>query len=328
MPTNLPPEYFEVEKRYKAASTPKERITLLEELISTIPKHKGTDKLRADLRRRLSKMREASESKKGVSKRDSVYHIDREGAGQVAIVGAANVGKSALVAALTNATPEVAEYPLATRIPLPGMMTVGNIQVQLIDTPSLRSDYVEPLVMELIRRADLILLLVDLQAYPIEQLEESTALLVEHRIIPAHLAEHYEDKQQLTFAPLLVLVNKNDDGQTDGDYEALRDLLGDGWPLIPISVLTGRHIDEMKWAVFDALNIMRIYSKPPGKEPDYTAPYVMPKGSTMEEFAGKIHRDFFKSLKSARVWGSAVHDGQQVGRDHVLQDEDVVELRA
>jgi ribosome-interacting GTPase 1 len=327
MPTNLPPEYFEVEKRYKAAKTNEERIVLLEELISTIPKHKGTDKLRADLRRRLSKLRSSTQTQKGAGRRESVYHIDREGAGQVAIVGAANVGKSALVAALTNARPEVADYPFATRIPTPGMMLIDNVQVQLIDTPSLRSDYVEPQVMELIRRADLILLLVDLQAYPIEQLEESIALLEQYRIIPAHHEARYPDPSRLTFVPLLVMANKNDDEQTDGDYEALCELLEGEWPIMPLSVLTGRHVDEMKWTVFRELNIMRVYSKPPGKEPDYTSPFVMQRGSTVEEFAGEIHQDFYRNMKSARVWGSAVHDGQMVGRDHVLDDGDVVELR-
>jgi small GTP-binding protein len=327
MPTNLPPEYFEVERRYKAAKTTEERIPLLEELLSTIPKHKGTDKLRADLRRRLSKMRASTQVRKGASRRDSVYHIDPEGAGQVALVGAANVGKSALLAALTNATPEVTEYPFSTRAPLPGMMTIENVQVQLIDTPSFGGDYVEPQLMEMIRRADLILLMVDLQAYPIEQLEESIALLEEYRIIPAHHQARYPEAQRLTFIPLLVLVNKNDDERTDGDYEALCELLCWEWPMIPISVLAGRRIDEMKWAVFNQLDIVRVYSKPPGKEPDFTSPFVLKKGGTVEEFAGKIHQDFLKSLKSARVWGSAVHDGQMVGRDHVLDDGDVVELR-
>jgi ribosome-interacting GTPase 1 len=328
MPTNLPPEYFEVERRYKAAKTTEEKIALLEELLSTIPKHKGTDKLRADFRRRLSKMRASTQTQKGAGRRDSVYHIDREGAGQVAVVGAANVGKSTLLAALTNAMPEVAPYPFATRMPIPGMMPIENIQVQLIDTPSLRSDYVEPQVMELIRRTDLILLMVDLQADPIGQLEESIALLEEYRIIPAHHESRTPDPQRLTFLPLLVLANKNDDERTDGDYEALCELLCEEWPLIPFSALTGRHVDAMKWAVFEQLDIVRVYSKPPGKEPDFSSPFVLKKGGTVEEFAGEIHQDFLKNLKWARVWGSATHDGQMVGRDHVLDDGDIVELRA
>ena len=111
MPTNLPPEYYEAEKRYRAAQSPPEKAACLEVLISTIPKHKGTDKLRADLRRRLSKLKSAAQSKKGAGKHESVFHIDKEGAGMVVVIGPPNVGKSALVDVLTNASPQVADFP-------------------------------------------------------------------------------------------------------------------------------------------------------------------------------------------------------------------------
>jgi len=327
MPTNLPPEYFEVRERYRAAKSPAERIVLLEELISTVPKHKGTDRLRGDLRRRLSKLKTAAQTRKGVSRQVSAFYIEREGAGQVVVAGPPNVGKSALVAALTNATPEVADYPFTTWTPTPGMMPVDNIQIQLIDTPPLNRDYVEPELLNLIRRSDLILLVVDLQAYPIQQLEDTIAFLQEHRIAPCRLKDRYPEQRRLTFKPLLVLVNKNDDQGTDGDFEVLCELLGDDWPLLPVSATTGRHLERLKQAVFERLEIIRVYTKPPGKEPDLGTPFVLGKGSTVEEFAGKVHRDFFDKLKSARVWGSATYDGQMVGRDHVLHDGDVVELR-
>jgi ribosome-interacting GTPase 1 len=108
----------------------------------------------------------------------------------------------------------------------------------------------------------------------------------------------------------------------------LCELLEDQWTLIPLSVTTGRHIELFKQSVFDALDIIRIYSKPPGQAPDLSAPFVMPKGSTVQELAGKVHKDFAEHLRSARIWGSAEHDGQMVGRDHVLRDGDIVELRA
>ena len=327
MPTNLPPEYFEAERRYRAAKSTKEEIACLEELIGTVPKHKGTDKLRANLRRRLSKLRAESETKKGASRQASAFRIDKEGAGQVAVIGPANVGKSSLVAALTNATPEVADYPYTTWTPTPGMMQVGYVQIQLIDTPPLDRDFVEPELLALIRRSDLLLLLVDLQAYPLEQLEDTTAMLREHRIVAAHRQERHPDPSRLTFVPLLVVVNKNDDESTDEDFQALCELMGAEWPLFSISVTSGRNLEELKQAVFERLGIMRVYSKPPGKEPDYSAPFVLKEGSTVVEFAGKVHQDFFENLKAARVWGRGVHDGQMVARDHVLHDGDVVELR-
>jgi ribosome-interacting GTPase 1 len=327
MPTNLPPEALEAEQRYRAAQSVAEKIACLEEFIGAIPKHKGTDKLRADLRRRLSKLKSAAQSQKKVSRQESPFYIDKEGAGQVVVVGPANVGKSALVAALTNATPEVADYPYTTWTPTPGMMPMENIQIQLIDTPPLNRDYVEPELIELIRRSDLILLVVDLQGYPIQQLEDTIALLQEYRIMPHHLKDRHTEQRLLTFLPLLVLVNKNDDQSTDEDFEVLCELFEEAWPLLPVSATTGRNLERLKQVVFERLEIIRVYSKPPGKEPDLNAPFVLKKGSTVEEFAGKVHQDFLEQLKSARVWGSGVYDGQMVGRDHVLHDGDVVELR-
>lgn len=327
MPTNLPPEYFEVEKRYRAAQTPQEKVAFLEELISTIPKHKGTDKLRADLRKRLSKLKASAETRKGVSKQESVFHIEREGAGQVAIVGLANVGKSALLTALTNATPEVADYPYTTWVPTPGMMPVNDIQIQLIDTPPLSDEFVEPQLIDLIRRSDLLLLVVDLQMYPIEQLEDAVAILEEHRIIPANRKAFYADARRMTFVPSLIIVNKADDEQYDEDFQVLGELLANEWPLLAASATTGRHLEELKQRVYQQLDIMRIYSKPPGEEPDLDVPYVLKKGSSVAEFASKVHRDFYENLKTARIWGHGVYDGQLVGRDHILHDGDVVELR-
>jgi len=327
MPTNLPPEALEAEQRYRAAKSVADKIARLEEFISTIPKHKGTDKLRADLRRRLSKLKSSPQSRKGVSKRDSPFQIDKEGAGQAVVIGPPNVGKSALVVALTNATPQVADYPFTTWTPTPGMMPVENVQIQLIDTPPLNRDFVEPELMDLIRRSDLVLLVVDLQADPFQQLEDSLALLEEQRIVPYCKKDRYPKGQRLTFVPLLVLANKCDDEEACEDFEIFRQLLEDDWPLLHVSATTGRNLEDFKWAVFERLEIMRIYAKPPGAEPDLSAPFVLPKGSTVEEFARKVHQDFFENLKAARVWGSATYDGQMVQRDHILHDGDVVELR-
>ena len=332
MPTNLPPEAIEAERRYRAAQSVAEKITTLEEFLSTIPKHKGTDKLRANLRKRLSKLKASSQVRKGVSTRDSAFGINKEGAGQVVLVGPTNVGKSALVAALTNATPQVAASPYTTWTPTPGMMPIEDIQVQLIDTPPLDREYVKPELMNLIRRSDLILLVVDLQTDPVQQLEDTIALLEEHRIVPRRLQDRYADERRLTFIPLSVLANKNDDETLDENFEIfcelLKESIEDDCPLLPVSATTGRNLERLKRVVFEQLEIIRVYSKAPGKTPDHDAPFVLKKGSTVAEFAGKVHQDFYEKLKSARVWGSAtLYDGQMVRRDHVLQDGDVVELR-
>jgi ribosome-interacting GTPase 1 len=207
------------------------------------------------------------------------------------------------------------------------MMPMENVQVQLIDTPALNRDFVEPELLDLIRRSDLMLLVVDLQTDPVQQLEDTIALLQEHRIAPRHLKERYPEPRRVTFVPLLVLANKDDDEDIDENFEIFCELLEDDWPLLPVSAATGRNLEQLKRVVFERLGVIRIYSKAPGKQPDLSAPFVLEKGSTVEEFARKVHKDFFENLKTARVWGSAVFEGQMVRRDYILQDEDVVELQ-
>jgi ribosome-interacting GTPase 1 len=327
MPTNLPPEYFEADKRYRAAQTTADKITCLEELLGTIPKHKGTDKLRADYRRRLSKLKAAADAKKRPGRQESAYHIDKEGAGQVVVVGAPNVGKSSLVAALTNARPEVSGSPFSTWEPTPGMMPVEDIQIQLIDTPPLSREFVEPQLLDLIRKSDLVLLVVDAQTDPLGQLHDTLAFLREHGIDPLPAKGTSPREPRTAAVPVLVAANKNDDEESDEVLEIFLELMEDDWPVVPTSAVTGRQLEALKLALFDHLEIIRVYAKPPGKKPDLDRPFVLPQGSTVEYLAGKVHRDFLDNLKEARVWGSGSFDGQMVGRDHVLADGDVVELR-
>ncbi len=327
MPTNLPPDYFKIEEEFRRARSNEKKIALLQEMMSVVPKHKGTDRLRADLRKKLANLKRAPKARKAVARYESPYHIDREGAGQVVLVGTPNTGKSALVRALTNAEPEVAPYPFTTWTPRPGMMRFENVQIQLIDTPPLNEDHIEPELMNLVRRVDLVLLVLDLQGYPIQAFEDALALLEAYRIAPLHRRGEHDGEKGWSFKPFLVLVNKSDEPSDDEDVAVLGELLGETWELLPVSAETGRNLDKMRRAVFDMLDIMRVYSKPPGEEPDRSAPFVLEKGSTVETFAAKVHRDFLETLKTARIWGTGVYDGQMVGRDHVLHDGDVVELR-
>lgn len=328
MPTNLPPEYFQAEERFKAAASVQDKATALEELISTIPKHKGTDRLRADLRRRLSKLKAQAETSKKTGRHESVFHVEKEGPARVVVVGAPNVGKSALVSALTHATPKVSEYPFTTWAPVPGMMPVHDIQIQLIDTPALSPEHIEPELFNLLRSADMLLLLVDIQGRAIQQLDDSVALLERNRIlVRAGDAESAEEGRAVSI-PCMVLVNKTDDETWDGEYEVFWELLGGKWNLMPVSATTGRNLEQLKVTVFDRLGLVRIYSKQPGKDVERTAPFVLKSGSTVAEFAAAVHQDIARNLKTARIWGHGVHDGQMVSREHVLHDGDAVELHA
>ena len=327
MPTNLPPEYFDAEKRYRTASTSAEKLACIEEMLAIIPKHKGTDKLRADLRKRVSKLKSAAQAKKSLARHESAYHINKEGAGQVVIVGATNVGKSALVATVTHAAPQVADFPHTTWKPTPGMMPMENIQIQLIDTPPLSKEFVDPEMMDLIRRCDLVLLMVDLQTDPLQQLEDTVALLGEHRIVPLRLKDRYRDQRGISLVPFLIMANKNDNAATDENLDIFRELLSDNWPMIAASVATGRNLDLLKAIIVERLNIIRVYSKSHGQKPDRSSPFVLKKGSTIADFACKVHQDFAQKLKAAKVWGIAVFDGQMVQRDYVLQEGDIIELQ-
>ena len=310
MPTNLPPNYFKIEERYREAKTNEEKIELLEEMMSVIPKHKGTDHLRADLRRKLSKHKDASEARKKTGRQTSVFQIDKEGAGQIAIIGPANTGKSAFVASVTNATPEVADFPFTTWQPTPGMMPIDNIQVQLIDTPALDREFLEPELLDLFRRADMILILVDLQAFPFDQLESSVKILEDVGIIAIDRIDRYPDDRRWYTKPILVVVNKCDDETYLGDFQVFCELLEGGWSCIPLSAQTGFGLENLQQEIFNRLNILRVYSKAPGREPDKNSPFVLDIGTTVEEFAGKVHQDFAAKLKSAKVWGSSDFDGQ------------------
>ena len=327
MPANLPPAYFEAENRYREAKTPAEGIAALEEMLAIMPKHKGTDKLKADLRRRISKLKSKQQAKKKLGRRDRGYKIEKEGVGQVVLIGAPNVGKSSLVAALTNADPQVAEFPHSTWKPTPGMMYFEDIQIQLIDTPPISKEHTEPWLIDIIRRSDMLLVVVDVQTDPLQQLEDTILFLEAQRIAPLQLTTRSEDKAGWAFLPFLVVANKNDDHLMDENFEIFKSLLKDDLPLVNVSAKISHNFDTLKKTLFDMLEIVRVYTKTPGKEPDLGTPFVLKKGSKIEDLAAKIHKDFLEKFKYAKVWGKNVYDGQMVQRDHILQDGDIVEVR-
>lgn len=326
MPANLPPAYLEAEKRYREAKTPEARVEVLEEMLTIVPKHKGTDKLRADLRRRISKFKDQALHKKGVSKKKIAFLIDKEGAGQVVVLGPPNAGKSALIDILTNASPEVADFPHTTHKPTPGMVPYEDIQFQLVDTPPITRDYIDPLMADLIRRADIVVILLDLYADPLRQFEDIIYILQALRIFPEN-APIPEDLNKNPFIKkMFVVANKMDKLEDEEDFEIFLELAEMKLPCLGISARTGKNLMSFVEKLYELSEIIRVYTKAPGKEPDMKSPFVIPRESTLEDMAGKIHKDFVEKLKHAKIWGKSVRDGQMVQKDYVMQDGDVVEM--
>jgi uncharacterized protein len=324
MPANLPPEYFEAEKRFKQASALSEKITSIEDLISTIPKHKGTDKLRADLRRKLSQLRKDFISKKKGGRGD-LYVVQKEGASQMAIVGFPNSGKSSILACLTNANPVIAEYPLSTLSPLPGMMPFEDIQIQLIDLPPIGNESTDGWVSGILRNADALLLVLDITDDPeiqaellVEQLQQWNIHLLSGNKTDVETNSGVSKKG-------FIVVNKNDLAPAEESFIRLKEKYGT-YTFIAVSALKKENLEGLKRAIFEIAGIIRVYSKPPGKEPDLSAPFTIPSGSTILDLAEFIHKDFLFNLKFARVWGSAKFEGQKVEKTYVLKDRDIVEF--
>jgi len=322
MPANLPPEYFEAEKRFKEAAAPQDKAVALEELIATVPKHKGTDKLRAELRRRLSQLREEAAKRKKSGKGD-LYTVEKQGAGQIALAGFANSGKSSILKSLTNADPVVADYPVSTVVPLSGMMPFEDIQFQLVDLPPIGNESTDGWVSGSLRVADALLLVVDLAEDPDIQAELLIGQLEKWRIGLLKKSESPEECPGCK--PAVVAASKSDLPAAQEGLRRLRSKYETLYPLVPVSCVAKEGLEELRWTLFENSRTVRIYSKEPGKEPDRAKPFVLPLGSTVLDLAEMIHRDFLNNFKYACIWGSAKFGGQRVQKDYVLRDRDVVE---
>jgi len=324
MPTNLPPEYYEAERRYREAQSHPDRIAALEDLLSTIPKHKGTDRLRADLRGKLAELRRSARPRRGSRRRTSPYSISPDGAGQVMMLGPPNGGRSTLLNRLTSAHSETSAAPFTTYEPIAGMVAIEDIQVQLIDTPSIVSEYVDPELLHLLRRCDLALIVVDLPLDPEREIESLLQILGDHDIALIPPGDGAPDKAQ--GFPALVVANKCDDPSLDELCPLVVVLIDDALPVVGVSAMTGYRLGDLLRAILESLRIVRVYTKAPGREIDRSAPFVLREGGTVADMAALVHRDFYERLKTARIWGTGVYDGQLVGREHVLHDGDIVEL--
>jgi ribosome-interacting GTPase 1 len=330
MAANLTPQYLEAEAEYKKAQTAEERLACLKKMYSLLPKHKASEKLQADLKTKISAAKEEAERERRSPKKGGVsYKIPKQGAGQYVLVAAPNAGKSRLLSRLTRAAPEVAPYPFTTREPHAGMMDWEDARVQLIDLPPITADYLEGYVSSMVRTADAALLLVDLadDDGPFAA-EAALERLAQTKTVLTGQPPAAPEDPSFQYVKTLLVTNKIDVPGAPERLEIVRELFGPRFAIHAVSAEHGAGMEDLRDAIYRFLNVIRVYTKQPGKPPDLTSPFTCPAGSTLVEMAALVHRDFAEGLKSARIWGTGVYDGQPVKRDHVLHDKDVVELHA
>ena len=318
MPANLPPQYFDVEKKYREAKDPREKLAYLQELLAIIPKHKGTEKLQADLKTKISKLKDAMiAQKKSGGTGGSWYQVEKQGAGQIVLVGLPNSGKSSLLNTLTNARVEVALYPFTTSLPQVGMMDYEDIKIQIIDTPPLHDD-AQPWLYGLYRNGDMLLIVLDAQADIFKDFESVLSALNARNIYVR--GDELGDKKSA-----MVLLHKADANHS-GTIDTFMQTHKDEFRVMAVSSETGAGIEQLKKEIFVALRIIRVYTKKIGHPIEKKDPVVLKQGTTVIDAAEHIHKDFKKNLKFARLWSDSKYQGQRVEKNHVLLDGDILEF--
>ena len=338
MPTNVTPEYKKAEEAFRQAREPKERLECLREMLRTIPKHKGTEHLQSDIKTRIKQLtEELAGPKKGGKHRGPSHVVRREGAAQLCMIGPPNAGKSSLHVRLTGSRSDVGPYPYTTHLPVPGMLPFEDIHFQLVDLPPVSAEFMEPWLVNTLQHADGILLVIDV-ADPecLEQVPVVLERLAEKKIYlrsswpglesaSSSTAEEHDDPFRLDL-PTVLIANKSDLDPDPDEVKILEELLGLRFPALTVSAETGAGLDELGPFLFRALEVVRVYTKSPGKPADTDKPFTARRGDTVLDVAKLVHKDIARDLKFARMWGKDVYDGQQVGHEHLVTDGDLVEL--
>ena len=329
MPANLPPQYYVLEREFRNERDPAEKLRLAQELLAIMPKHKGTDKLQADMKAKISKLKrlvDAGGKKSGATRAESIDHVDKEGAGQVVLIGPPNSGKSSLLDALTNARPLIGDYPYTTREPMAGMMPFETISIQLVDTPPISSEQFETYLLGIIRNADLVCVVADASdGGCIEGVQFVFDKLKERRVILVPEAPARIEDVSLAYKRTILVAHK----AYEEGWEARCGHLGERFPgfaIVKTSILDDATLEELKRAIFAGLHIIRVFTKAVGHEPDFSDPIILKPNATVEDAAIMLHKDFARKLHYARVWGKGKFDGLRVTNAYHLTDGDIIEF--
>ena len=344
MPINAGIEYQKAEAQYHEARTLQEKLKALDEMMRTAPKHKGAEGLLQEIKRKIAKLRALAEKAKRSGSRFQIA-VKKEGAAQVVLLGVPNAGKSTLLAKLTNAKPEIADYPFTTRLPEVGILEYEGVKIQVLEIPAITEDFLEkekgPMLISLVRNADLAVFVL---RHPSEagllrkECERAGIMLDKQRPhiritrtgggglafvgkikgnldeAKALLREHGHLNATVEFGPHVTLAD-------------LKEVLKEGTVYRPlVEAYRDDDAESIKRNIWEKISLIRVQTKQPGKKPDWP-PVALKKGATIRHLAEIIHKDFIRRFRFARVWGkSAKFKGQSVGMDHCLTDRDVVEF--
>ena len=331
MPANLTPEYRAAEAEFRQARTPEDRLSWLREMLRTIPKHKGSEHLRGDIKTRIKDLtQELAAPRKGGARTGPPTVVRREGAGQVALLGPPNSGKSALHARLTGSHADVEPYPFTTQSPQPGMLRFEDIAFQLIDLPPVSAQHPVPWLANALQPADGCLLVVDLgEPACVEQTAELHELLAARRVTLVGswdaVLDEDEDPLALRLPTLLVVTKADQIPGVDDELAAFRELTGWGYPAVVVSVVSGHGLDQIGAFLFQHLGVIRVYTKVPGRPPDLTRPFTVRREQTVHDVAELVHKELATGLRYARLWRDGI-EGRQIGPDYAVEDGDVLEL--
>ncbi len=298
MPINASFEYASAEEEYRNANTPEEQLIALEEMLRTAPSHKSSEKFRGDIRLKIKKLRVSiAKQKKSKSGKKGIKKADM----QAVLIGLTNSGKSSILKLLTNANPKIASYGFTTIEPEIGTLNYSGCHIQIIDLPPIGSENFDNGIAN---NTDLILIIIE-KLHEIESLQE----LIKNKN-----------------AKKIIVFNKIDLYDANTKRKIYETMKSKRYNFILISTDTGEGLEELKEKIFKSFNIMRVYTRQPGKRED-EVPVIMPPESTLEQVAEKILHGCSKKVKYAKIWGpSSKFPAQQVGLKHVLKDKDIIEL--
>ena len=257
MPANLPAEAKHKWAEVSAAKNPRKKLQLMQEFLSLVPKHKGTAKLCAQVKKQMAALRREIEEKKRrkVGRGGPKFFIEKEGAAQIALIGLTNSGKSSLLSALTNAKVEVSPYPYTTREPEPGIMTYQDIQFQMVEAPALMEGSADGRAwglqtLGLARNADGLILMVDLAQDPVSQLSTILNELEKARILVSKPKARVEIEKKFMGHGLRIILIGNLLDCTVKDVEELLRSYRVNDAVVKIS--GEATLDEVEDAVFES----------------------------------------------------------------------------